>query len=117
MTELAVLTACALGAAAWFSIMRAREQAVQFAKKLCVAEEVQLLDFTVALEKLALTRDRVGRTAFRRTYRFEFSDTGNNRREGRVVLIAGMMESSYMEPHLDRTKNSFSDATHGLPRL
>lgn len=99
MTEFAVLIACALCVAVWVSIMRARERAVQHAKKMCAAEEVQLLDFTVALEKFSFARDRLGRAALRRTYHFEFSDTGNNRREGRVVLLGGAIESSYMEPH------------------
>lgn len=106
MTELAVLTACAVCVAVWISIMRARERAVQYAKKLCAAEEVQLLDFTVALENFSFARDAIGRAALRRTYHFEFSDTGNNRREGRIVMVGGALKSSYMEPHLDRTTNS-----------
>jgi hypothetical protein len=102
VSEFAVLVACAVAVAAWLSIMRARESAVGHAKRICSAEDVQLLDFTVALEKLNFARDRLGRAALRRTYRFEFSDTGNNRREGRVVLVGNTIESSYMEPHRDK---------------
>ena len=99
MTELWALTLFAVCVAIWVSIMRARETAVACAKRICAAEDVQLLDFTVALEKLSLTRDQHGRAALRRSYRFEFSDTGNNRREGRIVLVGNSLDSSYMEPH------------------
>jgi hypothetical protein len=99
MTEFAVLVACAACVAIWVGIMRAREKAVHHAKRICAAEAVQLLDFTVALEKISFGRDSHGRAALRRIYHFEFSDTGNNRREGRVVLLGNVLESSYMEPH------------------
>jgi hypothetical protein len=99
MTELWALTLFAACVAIWVSIMRAREKAIAYAKKICAEEGVQLLDFTVALERLSLTRDQHGRAAFRRSYCFEFSDTGNNRREGRIILIGNRLESSYMEPH------------------
>ena len=38
--------------------------------------------------------------ALRRTYSFEFSDTGNNRRNGSVVMLGGEVESLYTEPYL-----------------
>jgi hypothetical protein len=34
----------------------------------------------------------------RRTYRFEFSDTGDNRLEGTLVLLGARVESVEMEP-------------------
>jgi hypothetical protein len=102
MTELGAFAVFALCVALWVSIMRAREKAVEHAKRICAAEEVQLLDFTVALERLSFVRDSHGRLSLRRTYHFEFSDTGNNRREGRIVLVGSKFESSDMEPHRDR---------------
>ena len=36
----------------------------------------------------------------RRTYGFEFSDTGNNRRSGSIVMLGGEVESLYTEPFL-----------------
>jgi len=118
VTEYALLVVSAIVIAAWLSIMRARESAIRHAKKICAAEDVQLLDFTVALEKLSLARDQQGRAALRRTYRFEFSDTGNNRREGRIVLIGNRIDSTDMDPHLDGTRIGFplSGSTRGLPR-
>jgi len=35
----------------------------------------------------------------RRTYVFEFSETGNNRRQGAVVLLGARVEDMQMEPY------------------
>jgi hypothetical protein len=34
----------------------------------------------------------------RRIYRFEFSDSGDNRRGGSIVMLSGRVESLTMEP-------------------
>jgi len=35
----------------------------------------------------------------RRTYRFEFSETGNSRLEGRLVMLGDRVESITMDPY------------------
>jgi len=45
-----------------------------------------LLDDTVAIANLKPARDDNGRFILQRAYDFEFSDTGNNRLQGSVVL-------------------------------
>ena len=71
----------------WLDSLRAREAALDGARKACDAEGVQLLDWTVAMKRLRLARDDEGRRGFQRTYDFEFSDTGNNRIGGSITLI------------------------------
>jgi hypothetical protein len=71
----------------WYDGARAKEVAVAAAKAACVAEDLQLLDDTVAIGKLWLARDGNGQLRLRRVYRFEYSDTGNNRRSGSLVLL------------------------------
>jgi hypothetical protein len=44
-------------------------------------------------------RDASGRLAIRRTYRFEFSETGDSRLEGRLTLLGTKVESVIMEPY------------------
>lgn len=68
-------------------------------KKTCLDAGVQFLDDTVAGIKLALVRDEYGRRVFCRTYRFEFSETGNTRIEGRVVVLGHKIESVTMDPY------------------
>lgn len=83
----------------WLHSIRIIELAREAGRRVCKGQDVQFLDDTVASIKLELVRDANGRRALRRTYRFEFSETGNNRREGCVVMLGGRVESVTMEPY------------------
>jgi hypothetical protein len=84
----------------WFDSLRALEHARDAGKRACNDADVQFLDDTVARIALALVRDESGRRVLRRTYRFEFSETGNSRIEGRVILLGHRIESVTMDPYL-----------------
>lgn len=71
----------------WFDSLKAREIGVQAARLACASEGVQLLDETVAIRSLRPQRNDYGRLLLRRIYSFEYSDTGDNRRPGSVVLL------------------------------
>jgi hypothetical protein len=71
----------------WFDSVKVREIAVRAAKHACQARGCQFLDETVAIAKLKTARDDEGRLLLRRTYHFEYSDTGDNRRPGSVVML------------------------------
>ncbi|NOT17225.1 MAG: DUF3301 domain-containing protein [Sulfuriferula sp.] len=75
-------------AAAWFWLdsMKCHDIAVATAKRETTQADVQLLDATVALDKLRLARNDHGQLGLRRSYRFEFSETGDNRRTGLIVM-------------------------------
>ncbi|MFA7240525.1 MAG: DUF3301 domain-containing protein [Sulfuricellaceae bacterium] len=90
-----------LGALGWFWLdsLRALEIARNAGKLACNRAGVQFLDDTVAGIALALGRDEQGRRVLRRSYRFEFSDTGDNRLEGRLTLLGARVESIAMEPY------------------
>lgn len=90
-----------MGGAIWFWLhsIRILEIARQAGKLACNRMDVQFLDDTVAGTKLALARDNNGRRVLRRTYRFEFSETGNSRREGAVVMLGDRVERVAMEPY------------------
>ncbi len=83
----------------WFDSLRTLEVARNAGKHACNNANVQFLDDTVASIGLALVRDKSGRRVLRRTYRFEFSETGNTRLEGRLVLLGSNIESVTMEPY------------------
>jgi len=57
------------------------------ARAACAADGLLLLDDTVALANLRLQRDDDGRLRLRRTYDFEYSDTGDNRRAAQLALL------------------------------
>lgn len=90
-----------LGAIAWFwfDSMRAFEAARSMGKQVCSEANVQFLDDSVARVALSLTRDKSGRRVLRRTYRFEFSDTGNSRIEGMLILHGDKIETVTMDPY------------------
>jgi hypothetical protein len=90
-----------LAALGWFWVdsLRALEVARNAGRRACNSAGVQFLDDTVAGIALALGRDEHGCRALRRTYRFEFSDTGDNRLEGQLTLLGARVESITLEPY------------------
>ena len=78
-----------LGALAWLWLdsLKARDVALQAARTACEHEGLMLLDDTVAICAIRIARDADGRVKLQRSYEFEFSDDGNNRRSGSVVLL------------------------------
>jgi len=70
----------------WYDSLKAREAAVRAAREVCAAEGLMLLDDTVAIAGLKPARDEGGRLRLQRAYDFEYSDTGNNRLKGSVVM-------------------------------
>lgn len=85
--EIALLVLLALVAWYWMDSLAAREVALNAGRKACEREGLQFLDETVALSQLRLARNEAGTLALQRTFGFEFSDTGNNRRKGHVTLL------------------------------
>jgi hypothetical protein len=71
----------------WLDSLKAREAAVAAAKAACVSEDLLLLDDTVAIAQLRLARDGEGVLRIRRVYGFEYSDTGNDRHSGSVLVL------------------------------
>ena len=100
MLELSTLLVLAALVWLWFDSMRARERALALGKRACERDGLMFLDETVECVALGFARSADGRMALRRTYGFEFSDTGNNRRSGSIVMLGGEVESLYTEPYL-----------------
>ena len=85
---LALLLLIATGAL-WYSSLNVRERAVSEARAVCAAEDLLLLDDTVSITRIGLARDSDGVLQLRRVYGFEYSDTGNDRRSGSMVMLGG----------------------------
>ena len=104
MSGLEIVGILMFGARAWLWLdsMRAREAAVRAARAACTAEGLMLLDDTVAIAGLKPARDENGHLKLQRAYEFEYSDTGNNRLQGSVVLLGHQVVilnvGSRMEP-------------------
>jgi hypothetical protein len=68
--------------------LKAREAANAAIRAACSAQGHLFLDDTVGIESIRPQRSADGRVALRRVYGFEYSDTGHNRRKGRVAMLA-----------------------------
>lgn len=80
----------------WMDSIKARELAVQYAVEACMHDGVQLLDDTVCIDSLRFARNEDGKICLRRRYHFEFSDTGENRRQGWLALLGHQLESTHL---------------------
>jgi len=85
--ELIIVIVLAAGAWFWLDSLHVREAAVQAARGACETEGLMFLDDTVAITSIRFGRDDAGHLKLQRAYEFEFSDTGDNRRKGSVVLL------------------------------
>ena len=99
MWELAAILLILLGIFLWVDSLRARERALQAGRAACERYDLQFLDDTVAFARMRLARDEEGQLKIARTYTFEFSDTGNNRRHGAIVMLGARVQDLHLEPY------------------
>src|SRR5919205_1831086 len=83
----------------WADSLRARERAVKAGRSACERYQLQFLDETVSFTRMRLAREEDGQLRIRRTYTFEFSDTGNNRRHGAIVMLGAEVADMHLEPY------------------
>jgi len=99
MWEVAAIVLIAAGIFLWLDSLRARERAVKAGRAACERYDLQFLDDTVSFTRVRLGRDEEGQLRIARTYTFEFSDTGNNRRHGAIVMLGGELQDLQLEPY------------------
>jgi hypothetical protein len=88
LPEIGALALAALAGWVTWDALRARERANDAMRAACRARGFFFLDDTVSLASLRPVRDEDGRMRLRRVYRFQFSDTGHNRRDGSITFLA-----------------------------
>jgi len=83
-----------LGLIIWFwqNTLRARELALQAALDACRNQQLQLLDGTVTLHRLALRRSNQGRMMLQRTFQFTYSAEGDDRQTGFIITLGNLVE-------------------------
>ncbi|TNG00060.1 MAG: DUF3301 domain-containing protein [Gammaproteobacteria bacterium] len=89
----------------WYSGVRAMETALMIARNACHEAGVQFLDGSVYLKKIWPIRLANGWVGMLRFYRFDYTDTGNERLSGLVVLAGSDLEYLQMENHTIVTTN------------
>lgn len=99
-TEILVMVAIGLAVWFWVDTLNAREAGMAAAREACRAASLQLLDDTVATASVRLGRNDRGHVVIRRVYQFEYSDTGDNRRNGSVTLLGSRVVMMSISPEL-----------------
>jgi hypothetical protein len=79
--------------AVWQNALKARDLARTLGHELCAKAGVQLLDQSVALAGLGVTRNAESHLRMRRTYRIEVSVDGRDRHRGSLTLLDGRLLS------------------------
>lgn len=99
MWEAVALAAILAAVFVWVDSLRAREHALKAGRAACQRYGLQFLDDTVACSRLRVSRDQDGRVRLARTYTFEFSDTGDNRRHGAIQMLGSELQGLELEPY------------------
>jgi len=83
-----------LGLLLWFwqNSLSAREAAIHAARDACNQQQLQLLDGSVALQRLRPERLTNGRLSLRRTFLFGYSEDGMERKTGFVIMAGNHIE-------------------------
>ncbi|MCG3170605.1 MAG: hypothetical protein CALGDGBN_02172 [Pseudomonadales bacterium] len=101
MTIGEILLGAAMAAAAWiyFEGMRVREAALRAGREYCRTSGLQLLDETVARQRIGVARDAGGQLRIRRAFGFEFTSDGERRYRGEIAMLGMRVEGVRVELH------------------
>lgn len=91
--DLALVAGFGLFGLYFLSAMRVRELAVQAVTLASRRDNFQLLDQSVHIRRISLSRDDAGRWRIWRQYRFDYSYDGVERRQGFVVMLGRQLQS------------------------
>jgi hypothetical protein len=82
----------------WSSSQKVKEIAFHAVQRYCRQSHIQLLDDYVALNALWCKRDQQGKLRAWRSYLFEFTASGNDRYQGRIVILGEKIQFIQLDP-------------------
>ncbi|MEZ5572558.1 MAG: DUF3301 domain-containing protein [Halioglobus sp.] len=77
----------------FLSAVRVRELAVQAVGRASSQDDFQLLDQSVHMQRISMSRDHSGRWRIWRQYRFDYTFDGVERRQGFVIMLGKRLQS------------------------
>lgn len=77
----------------FLAAIRIREIALQAVGAASQRDDFQLLDQSVHIQRMSLSRDDDGRWRVWRQYRFDYSYDGVNRRQGHVIMLGRFLQA------------------------
>ncbi|MGB1141190.1 MAG: DUF3301 domain-containing protein [Halioglobus sp.] len=91
--ELLVILLGGFAAMYLFSAMRVRELALQAVVRASGRDDFQLLDQSVHIQRISMSKDETGRWRIWRQYRFDYSYDGVQRSEGHVIMLGRQLRA------------------------
>ena len=91
--DVVALFACGAVCAHFLAAVRVRELALQAVSRAGERDDFQLLDQSVHIRRVSLSRDEGGRWRVWRQYRFDYSHDGVERRQGFVTMLGKQLQS------------------------
>lgn len=83
----------------WNKQQQARLLASKVVRKHCELQDLQLLDDTLLLDGFSVKKRKGGGWLLLRSYRFEFSSTGDERYAGMIQLAGRRVEQLELDTH------------------
>lgn len=77
----------------FLSAVRVRELAMQAVARASARDDFQLLDQSVHIQRVSMSRDETRRWRIWRQYRFDYSYDGVERRQGFVIMLGKRLQS------------------------
>lgn len=99
LTDVALVALLLLGGYYLWRGQAVKEVALRAAREHCREMDVQLLDDSVVLRGLWCKRDAGGSLRLWRRYQFEFTATGDDRYQGRVLMLGARLEAVRLDTH------------------
>lgn len=99
LADIALLLLVLLVGAYYWQAQGVREIALRGTRLYCQRHDLQLLDDSVALRALWVKRGKDGKLHLWRGYQFEFTVSGAERYQGKIVTLGRMIESIQVPPH------------------
>ena len=92
LADILVVLALGLACAYFFGSIRVRELAVRAVGQASRRDDFQLLDQSVHIKRVSLSRDSEGRWRIWRQYRFDYSYDGVERQQGFVIMLGKRLQ-------------------------
>lgn len=93
LLDLVVVAMFGAAALYLFSATRVRELAISAVKRAARDGDFQLLDDSVSLQRMSLSRDGSGMWRVWRQYRFDYSYDGVEREQGAVIMLGKSLQA------------------------
>lgn len=91
--DVVALFALAMLCLHFLGALRVRELALQAVIRASERDDFQLLDQSVHIQRLSMSRDSAKRWRIWRQYRFDYSYDGVERRQGFVIMLGKQLQS------------------------